>query len=216
MLLQMEGQARSSRQALSGRCHAGRVHGADSSRGHGGQQWPHARSHVRERASHVELTRVQKKRVRAPQVIEELLSRQARGKSKIMQMTVAHVAAVRLNAQRHEAVLGYRPALVRFGRRVLQTRALQVFRGARGAGDDGDGTLPRVGLAFLSLVAALADSAARVTTAAEGMRLHRAGFVVLPVLCGRGDLAGVRTVFGESVFALVVAVLVAIAEICKT
>lgn len=77
--------------------------------------------------------------MRAPEVIEKLLSRETRGKSKVMQVAVANVRAVSLNRQRHETVLAYRPALVRLG--LVQARALQVFSGAGGAGDDGDGAL---------------------------------------------------------------------------
>lgn len=75
MLLQMEGQARRPRQALRRGCHAARVHAAHPSRGHRCQQGSHAGRHVGERAPHVELTRVQQKRVRAPEVVEKLLSR---------------------------------------------------------------------------------------------------------------------------------------------
>lgn len=213
MLLQMERQARRSRQALRGRRHAGRVHGAHPSRGHGGQQRAHARGgHVREGAPHVELARVQEEGVRAPEVIEKLLSREARRKSKVMQVAVAYVRALRLDRQRHEAVLAERPALVRLGR--VQAGALEVLSGAGGAGDDGDGALPRVGLAFLSPGAALAAPAGRVAVP-EGVALGRARLVLLAVLRRRGDLAGVRPVLGVSVLALVVAVLVAVAEVCQ-
>lgn len=75
MLLQMEREARRPRQALRRGCHAARVHGAHPSRGHRCQQGSHACSHVGEGAPHVELTRVQQKRMRAPEVIEKLLSR---------------------------------------------------------------------------------------------------------------------------------------------
>lgn len=126
-----------------------------------------------------------------------------------MQVVVAHVRAVRLNSQRQEAVLAYRPAtFVRLG----LVRALQVFSRARGAGDDGDGTLPRVCLALLRSGAAVAHPTARVI-AAEGMALRWAGLVVLPVPCGGGDLAGVWPIFVVSIFALVIAVLVAVTEI---
>lgn len=146
--------------------------------------------------------------MRAPEVIEKLLSCQARWKSEIMQVAVAYVRALSLNSQRHETVFADRPALVRFG--LLQTRALQVFSRAGGAGDDGDGALPGVRLAFLSPGA----PAARVS-GTKRVPLRRARFVILPVLSGRGDLAGVRAIFDVSIFALVVAVLVAVAEICQ-
>lgn len=130
-----------------------------------------------------------------------------------MQVAVAYVRTVSLNSQRHETVFGDRPALVRFG--LVQTRALQVFSGAGGAGDDGDGALSRVRLTLLSPRTAVAVPAASVTVT-KGVPLSRARLVILPVLRGRGDLAGVRAVFRVSVFALVVAVLVAVAEICRS
>lgn len=128
-----------------------------------------------------------------------------------MQVVVAHVHVVSLHGQRQEAVLAYRPAtFVRLG--LVQVRALHVVSGARGAGDDGDGALPRVRLAFLSPRAAVAHPPGRVI-GAEGVALNGARLVVLPVPRGGGDLAGVRTVLVVSIFALVVAVLVAVAEI---
>lgn len=83
---------------------------------------------------------MQEERVRTPEVIEKLLSCETRGKSKVMQVAVANVRAVSLDRQRHETVFAYRPALVRFGR--VHARALQVFSGTGGAGDDSDGALP--------------------------------------------------------------------------
>lgn len=142
----------------------------------------------------------------AAQVIEKLLSRQARGKSEIVQVAVRalQVRTVRLHSQRHEAVLVDGPALaVRFGQQLLllQARALELFPGAGGAGDDGDGALSGVRLAFLSPAGPGSESL-------SGTRV-----LLLAVLSGGGDLAGVRHVL--DVFALVVAVLVAVAEICQ-
>lgn len=130
-----------------------------------------------------------------------------------MQVAVAHVRTLSLYSQRHETVFAYRPALVRFG--LVQARALQVFSRAGGAGDDGDGALSRVCLTFLSPGAAVAVPAGSVTVV-KGVPLSWARLVILPVLRGRGNLAGVRAVFDVSVFALVVAVLVAVAEICQS
>lgn len=141
----------------------------------------------------------------APQMIEKLLSCQARRKSKVMQVAVAHVRAVSLNSQRHEAVFAYRPTFVCFG--LVQTWTLEFFPRTRGAGDDGDGTLPRVRLTFLS-------SPACGVAATEGMSLSRAGLVILSVPRGGGDLTGVRTVFMVAILALIVTVLLAVTEIC--
>lgn len=130
-----------------------------------------------------------------------------------MQVAVAYVRAVSLHGQRHETVLAHRPALVCFGL-LLQARALELFSRASGAGDDGDGALSRVCLAFLSPRAAVADPAGRITVI-EGMPFSRARLMIFPVLRSRGNLAGVRTVFDVSIFAFIVAVLVAVAEICS-
>ena len=83
---------------------------------------------------------MQEERVRAPEVIEKLLSCETRGKSKAMQVAVANVRAVSLNRQRHETVFADGPALVRLG--LVQVRTLQLFSGTGGAGDDSDGALP--------------------------------------------------------------------------
>lgn len=153
---------------------------------------------------------MQEKRVRAPEVIEKLLSRQARWKSEIMQGAVAHVRAVSLYSQRHETVFAQRPALVRFGR--VQARALHVLRRPGGAGDNGDGAVSRVCVALFSPGPAVAVPAGDVT-AGERVALGRARLVLLAVLRGGGDLVGVRAILEVSVFALVVAVLVAVAII---
>lgn len=132
-----------------------------------------------------------------------------------MQVSVAYVrAAVSLHSQRHETVFANRPALIRFG--LLQARALQLLSRARSAGDERNGALPRVRLAFLSpgaAVPAVPAPAAASVTVTEGMPFSRAGPVLLAVLCGRGNLAGVRAVFEVSIFAFIVAVLVAVTEI---
>lgn len=130
-----------------------------------------------------------------------------------MQVVVAQVRAVRLHSQRHEALFVYWPALVRFG--LVQVGALQVFPRARGAGDDRDGALPWVCRGFLSSRAAFTNPAGRVGCEGIPPLLHRAGLVVLPVFGSCGDLAGVRSVFIVSIFALVVAVFVTVAEICR-
>lgn len=130
-----------------------------------------------------------------------------------MQVAVAYVRAVSLNSQRHETLFAYWPALVRFG--LVQARALEVFSRARGTGDDGDRALSRVCLTFLSPWAAVAVPAGSVTVA-KGVPLSWARLVILPVLRSRGNLAGVRAIFYVPIFALIVAVLVAVAEICQS
>lgn len=123
---------------------------------------------------------------------------------------MAHVRAVSLNGQRHEGIFARRrPAVVRLGRVRVQARALHVLGGAGGAGDDGNWAVTRVREASLS------PGPAGDVTSGEGVRFGRAGLVLLTVLCRGGDLVGVRSVFQVSVFALVVAVLVAVAVICS-
>lgn len=144
--------------------------------------------------------------MRAPEVIEKLLSGQARRKSEVVQVAVAHVRAVSLNGQRHEGIFARRrPALVRLGR--VQAGALHVLAGPGGAGDDGDWAVPRVREASLS------PGPAGDVTSGEGVRFGRAGLVLFAILRGGGDLVGVRSVLQMSVFAVVVAVLVAVAVI---
>lgn len=126
-----------------------------------------------------------------------------------MQVPVAYVRSVCLNSQRHEAVL-QRPALVCFD--LVLVGAFKLLRRARGAGDDCDGALSRVRLAFLSPGAAIPRFSAGITVVEEAA-LGGTRLVFPAVLRGRGNLTGVGTVFEVSIFALVVAVLVAVTEI---
>lgn len=150
--------------------------------------------------------------MRAPEVIKKLLSRETRGKSKVMQVAVADVRAVSLNRQRHETVFADRPALVRLG--LVQAGALQLFSGPGGAGDDSDGALPGIRPAFFSPGTAVAVPAASVTVW-ERVALSWARLVLLPVLRRRGNLARVRAVFEVSIFAFIIAVLIAVTIICQ-